>query len=124
MVREAEKNAAADAEKRELIESINKAELVLHDTEANVDEFGSQLNQVGGRQARGGRLLMVAAVKVRLIFLQVDGLKEKMGEFRQKLTKRDALKAAEVREMVSKLQKDSIKVFEVAYTKRAAQQGC
>ncbi len=67
---------------------------------------------------------MVAAVEIRLIFLQVDGLKEKMGEFRQKLTKRDALKAAEVREMVSKLQKDSIKVFEVAYTKRAAQQGC
>lgn len=45
MIREAEKHAASDAEKKDLIEVVNNAESVLHDTESNLDEFGSQLNQ-------------------------------------------------------------------------------
>jgi len=40
---------------------------------------------------------------------------------REKTANRDQLKAAEVREMVGKLQKESIKLFEAAYTKRASQ---
>jgi len=45
MIREAEKHAASDAEKKDLIEAVNNAESVLHDTESNLEEFGSQLNQ-------------------------------------------------------------------------------
>jgi len=98
MIREAEKHAASDAEKKELIEAVNNAESVLHDTESNLEEFGSQLNQT-----------------------EADSLREKIKEVREKVSNRDQLKAAEVREMVGKLQKDSIKLFEAAYTKRASQ---
>merc|ERR1712018_334200 len=43
MVREGEKHAAADAEKKERIEAVNQAEGVLHDTESKVEEFKDQL---------------------------------------------------------------------------------
>ena len=44
MVREAEKNAAADAEKKELVEAINQAESVVHDTQSKMTEYAEQLN--------------------------------------------------------------------------------
>merc|ERR1712241_717077 len=43
MVREGEKHAAADAEKKERIEAVNQAEGVLHDTESKVEEFKDQV---------------------------------------------------------------------------------
>ena len=44
MIREAERHAAEDAEKKEAIEAINHAESVLHDTEAKMSEYSDQLN--------------------------------------------------------------------------------
>ena len=44
MVKEAERHAAEDAEKKENIEAINHAESVLHDTETKMEEFADQLN--------------------------------------------------------------------------------
>ena len=44
MVKEAERHAAEDAEKKETIEAINHAESVLHDTETKMEEFADQLN--------------------------------------------------------------------------------
>lgn len=44
MVRDAERHAAEDAEKKETIEVINQAESVLHDTESKITEFADQLN--------------------------------------------------------------------------------
>lgn len=44
MVREAERHAAADAEKKESIEAINHAESVVHDTDAKITEYAEQLN--------------------------------------------------------------------------------
>ena len=44
MVKEAERHAAEDAEKKETIEAINQAESVLHDTETKIEEFADQLN--------------------------------------------------------------------------------
>merc|ERR1711992_384906 len=43
MVREGEKHAAADAEKKERIEAVNQAEGILHDTESKMDEYKDQL---------------------------------------------------------------------------------
>ena len=45
MVRDAEKHAAEDAEKKETIEAINHAESVLHDTETKMAEYADQLNE-------------------------------------------------------------------------------
>lgn len=44
MVREAEKNAAADAEKKETVEAINQAESVVNDTQSKMTEYNEQLN--------------------------------------------------------------------------------
>jgi len=44
MVRDAERHAAEDAEKKETIEAINQAESVLHDTESKIAEYSDQLN--------------------------------------------------------------------------------
>lgn len=44
MIREAEKHAAEDAAKKELVESVNQAESVLHDTESKITEYADQLN--------------------------------------------------------------------------------
>ncbi|KAI6222316.1 hypothetical protein M3Y99_01515500 [Aphelenchoides fujianensis] len=76
MIREAEKHAAEDAEKKDLIEAINQAESVLN---------------------------------------------EKIEELKKKLENRDQLKADEVKESVNAVQQQSLKLFEAAYKKMAAQ---
>lgn len=43
MVREAEKHAVADAEKKEKVEAVNHGESILHDTETKMTEFQDQL---------------------------------------------------------------------------------
>lgn len=45
MVREAEKHAAEDAEKKEAIEATNQAESVVHDTEQKMNEYADQLDK-------------------------------------------------------------------------------
>ncbi|KAI3422045.1 Heat shock 70 kDa protein F, mitochondrial [Globodera pallida] len=96
MVREAERHAAADAEKKESIEALNHAESVLHDTETKITEYSEQLNAEE------------AAV-----------VKEKIEDLKKKLANREGLKAAEVKEAVNDLQQKSLKLFEVAYRKMA-----
>ncbi|KAL3101235.1 hypothetical protein niasHT_027991 [Heterodera trifolii] len=96
MVREAERHAAADAEKKETIEAINHAESVLHDTESKITEYAEHLN----------------ADEVNLV-------KEKIEELKKKLANREGLKSAEVKESVNELQQKSLKLFEVAYRKMA-----
>jgi molecular chaperone DnaK len=96
MVRDAERHAAEDAEKKELVEAVNHAESVLHDTESKLDEYASQLNTD-----------------------DANALKEKMSALREKLANREGLKASDVREAFSDVQKQSIKVFEAAYKKMA-----
>lgn len=44
MVRDAEKHAAEDQEKKELIEVLNQADSVLHDTESKINEYSDQLD--------------------------------------------------------------------------------
>uniref|UniRef100_A0A914LJ33 Stress-70 protein, mitochondrial n=1 Tax=Meloidogyne incognita TaxID=6306 RepID=A0A914LJ33_MELIC len=96
MVRDAEKHAAEDAEKKETIEAINHAESVLHDTETKMAEYADQLNED-----------------------EVKVVKERCEMLKQKLTNREALKASEVREGINELQQKSLKLFEAAYRKMA-----
>ena len=96
MVREAEKHAAEDAEKKELVETINQAESVVHDTDAKIKEYADQINQE-----------------------EAKAIQEKLEALRTKLADRENLKAAEVREELSSLQNASLKLFEAAYKKMA-----
>merc|ERR1711944_164210 len=97
MVREAEKHAAKDAEMKENIEAVNQAEGVLHDTETKMDEFKDQLPAE-----------------------DVTKMKDQIKEVRDKLTNKDNMSGEEIKKTVSDLQQASLKLFEMAYKKMAA----
>jgi len=97
MVREAEKHAAEDADKKERIEAVNQAEGVLHDTETKMEEFKDQLPSE-----------------------DVEKMKTQITEVREKLANKDAMSGEEIKKTVSDLQQSSLKLFEMAYKKMAA----
>ena len=98
MVREAEKHAAQDAEKKEKIEAVNQAEGVLHDTETKMDEFKDQLPAE-----------------------DVTKMKDQIKEVREKLANKDNMSGEEIKKTVSDLQQASLKLFEMAYKKMASE---
>uniref|UniRef100_A0A0K0EIU9 Heat shock 70 kDa protein cognate 5 n=1 Tax=Strongyloides stercoralis TaxID=6248 RepID=A0A0K0EIU9_STRER len=97
MIREAEANAAKDAEKRELIEAKNQAEGIIHDTESKMTEYADQLPSE-----------------------QVESLKKKIADVKELLAKTEGVSPAELKEAVSSMQKDSLSLFEAAYKKMAS----
>merc|ERR1719394_231370 len=97
MVREAEANAEADKLNRERGEAINQAEGVLHDTESKMDEFKDQLPAE-----------------------DVAKMKEKITEVRDKLQDKENMDPEDIKKTVSDLQQSSLKLFEMAYKKMAA----
>ncbi|KAI6189702.1 Heat shock protein 70-F [Aphelenchoides bicaudatus] len=98
MIREAERHAAEDAEKKELIEAVNQAESVVHDTQSKLTEYADQLNADESKS-----------------------LNEEIEKLKKKLENRDGLKATEVKELINTIQQQSLKLFEAAYKKMAAQ---
>ncbi len=96
MVRESEKHAEKDKKRRELIEEINRAEAILHDTETKMDEFKDQLPKE-----------------------EYEKLKDGLGKIREKLGKvdRENDTVDAIKPLVDEFQKDSLKLFEMAYKK-------
>jgi len=97
MVREAEANAEQDKINRERVEAINQAEGILHDTESKMEEFKDQLPSEDAAK-----------------------MKEKMIEVRDKLADKENMDPEEIKKTVSDLQQSSLKLFEMAYKKMAA----
>lgn len=96
MVREAERNAAADAERKEKVEVINQAESVIHDTDSKMTEFQDQLPAE-----------------------ESAALRKKLDEVRKLLANKDNESIATLREAIGSLQQQSLKLFEAAYKKMA-----
>ncbi len=96
MIRESEKFAEKDKKRRELIEEINKAESILHDTESKMEEFKSQLPNG-----------------------EYDNLKNQITNLRDKLAKidRENDTVDEIKPQVDEFQRNSLKLFEMAYKK-------
>jgi len=97
MVKEAEANAESDKINRERIEAINQAEGILHDTESKMDEFKDQLPSEDAAK-----------------------MKEQIAEVKQKMLNKDEMDPEEIKKTVSDLQQSSLKLFEMAYKKMAA----
>merc|ERR1712242_422076 len=97
MVREAEAHAEADKVNRERVEAINQAEGILHDTESKMEEFKDQLPSE-----------------------DVAKMKEKIQEVRDKLQDKENMDPEDIKKTVSDLQQSSLKLFEMAYKKMAA----
>ncbi|XP_026314340.1 heat shock 70 kDa protein cognate 5 [Hyposmocoma kahamanoa] len=98
MVKAAQQFASADKQRRERVEVCNQAESVLHDTETKMDEYKSQLPQD-----------------------ECDKLRGEITKLRDLLAKKDAVDAEEIRTATSTLQQASLKLFEQAYKKMAAE---
>merc|ERR1711892_278557 len=97
MVREAEVNAEQDKINREKVEAINQAEGILHDTESKMDEFKDQLPSEDAAK-----------------------MKEKIADVKEKLQNKDEMAPEDIKKTVSDLQQQSLKLFEMAYKKMAA----
>ncbi|VDN29636.1 unnamed protein product [Gongylonema pulchrum] len=93
MIREAEKNAAADAERKEKVEVCNQAESVIQDTDSKLTEFKSQ----------------------------AEAIHKKLDDLRQLLANKDNETTEKIREAIGSLQQQSLKLFEAVYKKMAAE---
>ena len=96
MVRDAEAHAEADKEKKEMIEAVNQADGIIHDTESKMDEFKDQLGSE-----------------------DVQKMKDQIKEVKDKLANKDSMTPEEIKSTVSELQQNSLKLFEMAYKKMA-----
>merc|ERR1712096_385799 len=97
MVREAEANAEQDKINRERVEAINQAEGILHDTESKMEEFKDQLPSEDAAK-----------------------MKEQIAEVKEKMQNKDEMDPEEIKKTVGDLQQSSLKLFEMAYKKMAA----
>lgn len=98
MVRNAETYAAQDKVKKERVEAVNQAEGIIHDTESKMSEFKDQLPKE-----------------------ECDKLQEQITQVREVVSKKDDTSPEEIRKLTSSLQQASLKLFEMAYKKMAAE---
>lgn len=97
MINQAEKYAEEDKQRKETVEIVNQAENVIHDTETKMEEFKDQLPSE-----------------------EVDAIKDEIQKLREVLANKDNESADSIREAFSNLQQKSLKLFEMAYKKMAA----
>lgn len=98
MVKNAEQYAKQDQIKKERVEAVNQAEGIIHDTEAKLDEFKSQVPQE-----------------------ECDKLREHIAKMRDTLAKKDDIEPEQIKKQSNDLQQASLKLFEMAYKKMAAE---
>lgn len=98
MVKNAEMHAQQDKERKERVEVVNQAESIIHDTESKMDEFKEQLPSE-----------------------EVKSLRESIVRVKDALAKQDEMTAEQIKSEVNSLQQQSLKLFEMAYKKMAAE---
>ncbi|KAG9508461.1 Stress-70 protein, mitochondrial, partial [Fragariocoptes setiger] len=98
MVRQAEKYAEEDKKKKEIIEAVNQAEGIIHDTETKMEEYKSQLPEEDS-----------------------TNLKDKIAKTREILANKDNVTIQSIKDATNELQQASLKLFEMAYKKMAAE---
>ncbi|CAC5420327.1 dnaK [Mytilus coruscus] len=94
MVKNAEKYAAEDARRKEIVEAVNSAESIVHDTESKMTEFKDQLPQE-----------------------ECDKLREEIAKVREVLGNKENESPENIKTATSELQQSSLKLFEMAYKK-------
>ncbi|CAG8580721.1 19778_t:CDS:2 [Gigaspora rosea] len=97
MIHEAERFAEADREKKESIESLNRADSVISDIEKSMTEFKDQLDPAEAE-----------TIKSQIQSLRELTIKAQSGE---------DVKADDLNAKISELQTSSLKLFEMAYKK-------
>ncbi|XP_047119196.1 heat shock 70 kDa protein cognate 5 [Schistocerca piceifrons] len=98
MIRNAEAFAAQDKVKKDRVEAVNQAESITHDIESKMEEFKDQLPKE-----------------------ECDKMKEEIQKVRELVAKKDETDPEEIRKAAGSLQQASLKLFEMAYKKMAAE---
>ncbi|KAK9517594.1 hypothetical protein VZT92_022952 [Zoarces viviparus] len=98
MVKNAEKYAEEDRRRRDRVEAVNMAEGIVHDTESKMEEFKDQLPAD-----------------------ECTKLKEEISKVRDLLANKDSETGENIKQAASTLQQASLKLFEIAYKKMAAE---
>ncbi|XP_064631407.1 stress-70 protein, mitochondrial-like [Lineus longissimus] len=98
MVKNAERYAEEDKQKKERVEAVNWAEGVVHDTESKIGEFKDQLPAD-----------------------ECDKIMTEIAKVKEMLANKDGETAESIREKTSELQQQSLKLFDAAYKKMAAE---
>merc|ERR1719186_1569584 len=98
MVKNAEKYAEEDKKKKEIVEAVNQAEGIIHDTESKMDEYKDQIPSE-----------------------EYDKLKTKIEETKTMLANKENETGEDIKAKVNDLQQASLKLFEMAYKKMAAE---
>ncbi|CAG8491453.1 5510_t:CDS:2 [Ambispora leptoticha] len=102
MILEAEKHAESDRERKELIEASNNADMATHELEKNLNEYKDQIDAQ-----------------------ESEKIKEKIQELREFVAQAQSnqnIKAEEIKSKINEVQQAGLKVFELAYKKRAETQ--
>lgn len=97
MVRNAERHAEDDRKKKEIVEAVNVAEGIVHDTESKMEEFKDQLPSD-----------------------DCSKMRDDIAKVRNLLINKGEQTAESLRTATSELQQASLKLFEMAYKKMAA----
>ncbi|KAG7269691.1 hypothetical protein CRUP_009753 [Coryphaenoides rupestris] len=98
MIKNAEKYAEEDRRSKERVEAVNTAEGIVHDTESKMEEFKDQLPAD-----------------------EYAKLKEEIVKVRDLLANKDTETGENIKQAASSLQQASLKLFEMAYKKMAAE---
>jgi molecular chaperone DnaK len=98
MVRNAEKHAEEDKRKKDVVEAVNSAESIIHDTETKMEEFKDQLPAD-----------------------ECTKLKEHISSLRTVLSNCNNETIDSIKKATSDLQQASLKLFEMAYKKMASE---
>ncbi|KAG0416323.1 hypothetical protein HPB47_006539 [Ixodes persulcatus] len=98
MIKNAERYAQEDRQKKETVEAVNQAESIIHDTESKMDEFKDQLPEE-----------------------ECSKLKEKITKVREILSNKEQESPESIKQATTDLQQASLKLFEMAYKKMASE---
>uniref|UniRef100_A0A2R5LMH1 Putative molecular chaperone dnak n=1 Tax=Ornithodoros turicata TaxID=34597 RepID=A0A2R5LMH1_9ACAR len=98
MIKNAERYAEEDRQKKEVVEAVNQAEGIIHDTESKMDEFKDQLPAE-----------------------ECTKLREKIAKVREILANKEKESSETIKQATNDLQQASLKLFEMAYKKMASE---
>ena len=98
MIKNAERYAEEDRKKKEIIDAVNQAEGIIHNTESKLDEFREHLPSE-----------------------EIEALKGKIAKAKEVLANKDNEDPENIKSTVNDLQQASLKLFEQAYKKVSCQ---
>ncbi|RUS24408.1 hypothetical protein BC938DRAFT_473620 [Jimgerdemannia flammicorona] len=102
MIHQAEQHAEADRQRKDTIEAANRADSIIHDTENAITDFKDQLDSAEADKLRS----------------QISGLREVVAKAQ---TGESNLTAEDIKSKSDELQQASLKLFEMVYKKRTAE---